>query len=80
MLEILTGLFCMDDENLQMLDRVSGSLKARDKISLLLEHAGRCGSVADPWYTGDFEKTWQDVNEGCQGLLSKLKMELDRGD
>lgn len=28
-----------------------------------------CGEVADPWYTGDFEATWRDVLEGCQGLL-----------
>ena len=28
--------------------------------------------VADPWYTGDFEATWQDVLEGCQGLLNNL--------
>ena len=28
--------------------------------------------VADPWYTDDFEATWQDVFEGCQGLLHEL--------
>jgi protein-tyrosine phosphatase len=29
--------------------------------------------VADPWYTGDFEATWQDVLQGCQCLLRKLR-------
>ena len=28
--------------------------------------------VADPWYTGDFEATWQDVLVGCQGLLHEV--------
>ena len=29
--------------------------------------------VADPWYTGDFEQTYQDVLAGCKGLLEVLK-------
>jgi len=37
-----------------------------------LEYAGRQGEVADPWYTRDFEATWQDVNDGCKGLLEQL--------
>jgi protein-tyrosine phosphatase len=31
--------------------------------------------VADPWYTGDFEATYQDVTAGCEGLLQFLKEE-----
>ena len=42
------------------------------KVSLLLEFAGSGRDIADPWYTGDFEATWQDVLAGCQGLLHKL--------
>ena len=43
------------------------------KINSLLEYAGRPGEeVADPWYTGDFEATWQDVEAGCLGLLRWL--------
>ena len=35
------------------------------------EKNGLCfDEVADPWYTGDFEATWQDVLSGCQGLLA----------
>lgn len=29
--------------------------------------------LADPWYTGDFEATWQDVLEGCTALLEELR-------
>ena len=42
------------------------------KVSLLMSHTRRPGDVADPWYTGDFEATWQDVLEGCQALLKEL--------
>ena len=42
------------------------------KMSLLMDHTTRPGNVADPWYTEDFESTWRDVLEGCQGLLKEL--------
>ncbi len=42
------------------------------KISLLMDWAGKTRDVADPWYTGDFEATWQDVNEGCKAMLQRL--------
>ena len=38
----------------------------------MMDYTGRPGSVADPWYTGDFEETWVDVLEGCQGFLNYL--------
>ena len=38
---------------------------------MLMDFTNRPGDVADPWYTGDFEATWRDVLEGCQGLLDK---------
>ena len=44
-----------------------------DKVSLLMDHTpSAAGDVADPWYTGDFEATWKDVTEGCQGLLQYI--------
>ena len=45
------------------------------KMSLLMDHTARPGNVADPWYTDDFEATWQDVLEGCQGLLKEFMTE-----
>ena len=42
------------------------------KIRLLLSYAGLNDEVADPWYSGDFESTWLDVNEGCKALLAQL--------
>ena len=42
------------------------------KVSLLMDWAGKNRDVADPWYTGDFEATWQDVNEGCSAMLKAI--------
>ena len=42
------------------------------RIHLLLDYTDHPRDVADPWYTGDFEATWQDVLAGCQGLLKEL--------
>ena len=42
------------------------------KVSLLMDWAGKGRDVADPWYTGDFEATWQDVNEGCKAMLKAI--------
>lgn len=43
------------------------------KIYSMMDFTDRPGNVADPWYTGDFEATWRDVNEGCKGLLQRLR-------
>ena len=42
------------------------------KIHFMMEYAGRPGQdVADPWYTGNFERSWQDIDAGCRGLLER---------
>ena len=64
-------LIGMDSANLRNMTRMCGG--DRDgKIHLLLDFTDRPGSVADPWYTGDFDATWRDVNDGCKGLLGNL--------
>ena len=65
-------LIAMDENNLRNMARVTGGDPA-GKFRLLLDYTHRPGQVADPWYTGDFEATWRDVLEGCQGLLSALE-------
>ena len=63
----------MDNENLRNLRRLSGG-DPEGKVSLLLDHCGRAGQeVADPWYTGDFKATWDDLSEGLAGLLDELR-------
>ena len=46
--------------------------KDRDKIRLLLDYTGRGRDVADPWYTGNFDATWDDVLAGCTALLKAI--------
>ena len=65
-------LICMDRQNLRNLERIVGA-DVDHKVSLLLDHCGRHGeSIADPWYSGDFTATWNDVYEGCAGLLGEM--------
>ena len=64
-------LIGMDQANLRDMYRICGGDYA-EKMSLLMDHTARPGNVADPWYTEDFEATWRDVLEGCQGLLKVL--------
>ena len=64
-------LIGMDFANLRNMERICGG-DPEQKIRLLLDYAGRHEEVADPWYTGDFDATWQDVNEGCAALLETL--------
>ena len=65
-------LIGMDQYNQRNMRRICGE-DTQSKMSLLMEHAGIRRDVADPWYTDDFETTWQDVLEGCQALLEKLR-------
>ena len=64
-------LIGMDSANLRDMRRICGGDPA-GKLHLLLDYTGRRADVADPWYTGDFDATWRDVQAGCQGLLMAL--------
>ena len=46
---------------------------SKGKVHKLLRFANFTDDVADPWYTGDFEKTYDDVLKGCTGLLEHIK-------
>ena len=61
----------MDQWNLRNMRRICGD-DPEGKISLLMDFTRRPGDVADPWYTDDFEATWRDVLEGCQGILQTI--------
>lgn len=67
-------ILCMEDYNIRNLRRVLGdeimqndAVLPHPKIRRLLNR-----DVADPWYTGDFEATYQDLMEGCQALLTQI--------
>ena len=58
----------MDNNNMRNIFRMLKN-DPEGKIKMLLDFTDRPGEVADPWYSGDFEATWRDVNEGCEGIL-----------
>lgn len=65
-------LLVMDSNNIRNLRRVIGEDK-QNKVHLLLDYTERKGeSIADPWYTGDFDVTYDDIMEGLAGLLEQL--------
>ena len=64
-------IIVMDRNNIRNLKRLIGE-DTEHKISLLMDYTHRPGEVADPWYTGDFEATWRDVLEGCEGILRSI--------
>ena len=65
-------IVAMDQNNLKNLQRLIGQ-DTEHKISLLMDYTDTPRDVADPWYTGDFQATWEDVQRGCDGLLSLLQ-------
>ena len=72
--EIFDLLIGMDSANLRNIRRMCGG-DEENKIHAMMDYTDRPGEVADPWYTGNFEDTWRDVNAGCRGLLEQLKRE-----
>ncbi len=64
-------LIGMDDANVRNMTRIAGG-DPDGKISKLLDFAGRDDSIADPWYTGNFDDTYDDVTEGLDGLMKYL--------
>ena len=64
-LEEYDHIYYMDSSNGRYLRRLFGDAAA--KCQPLLDH-----DVADPWYTGDFTETWNDVLTGCSRILEEL--------
>lgn len=64
-------LIGMDDANVRNMMRIAGG-DPQGKISKLLDFAGISRSIADPWYTSNFDETYRDVVAGCEGLLAHL--------
>ena len=64
-------LIVMDRMNLRNLKRIIPD-DPEHKVYMLLDFTDHPGEIADPWYTGDFETTYRQVVEGCQGFLKKV--------
>ena len=62
----------MDTYNIRNMLRCFGG-DEEEKVYRLMDFTERRGDVADPWYTGNFDATWRDCLEGCQGLMKWLE-------
>ena len=69
--EVYDLLIGMDSTNLRNMRCICGG-DPEGKLHLLLDFTARPGDVDDPWYTRDFEATWQDVLAGCSALLEQF--------
>lgn len=64
-------LIGMDERNIINMRRIAGGDPV-GKIKRLLDFSHSPRDIADPWYTGNFDKTYEDVLEGCEALLNKI--------
>ena len=66
------AIVCMDDENVRHLRHILGA-ENMGKVRKLLSYVGESGDVADPWYTRNFDATYDDVLRGCKALLVEAR-------
>ena len=66
----------MDEENVRHLRRILGP-ENMGKVRKLMSCVGESRDVADPWYTRDFDATYEDVLTGCRALLKEIKRDYD---
>lgn len=68
-------LLCMENQNLRELKRILPFDPAH-KIYRLLDFSDRPRDIADPWYTGNFDVSYDDILEGCEAFLRHIEPEL----
>ena len=61
----------MDEENINDIMFIVGK-DPQHKVRLLMSFTGENKSVSDPWYTRDFSKAYNDIEQGCKALLKVL--------
>ena len=61
----------MDRSNLRLVQRIIPD-DPDGKFRMMMSYAGKSRDVADPWYTGDFEATFQDILTACEGMLGDV--------
>ena len=64
-------LICMDSMNIRNLMRIIGA-DPEGKVCLLKDYTTG-GDVADPWYTGNFDITYEEILAGCTAILEEIR-------
>ena len=62
----------MEESNVTNIKRIVGE-DSKNKIHRLLDYSNNPRDIADPWYTGNFEVTYNDIVEGCKGFIKYLE-------
>lgn len=62
----------MDDANIRNIEKICGK-DIDGKVHKLMDYTIRPGNVSDPWFTDRFDIAYNDIYEGCAGLLKKLR-------
>ncbi len=62
----------MEESNIRAIKRIVGEDK-ENKIFRLLDFSKSPRDIADPWYTGNFTVTYNDIVEGCNGFMDYLE-------
>lgn len=68
-------LIGMDDWNIRNMMRILKS-DPEKKVCKLLDFTDHPRDIADPWYTGNFDRTYDDIKEGCEALLQDCWLRL----
>jgi protein-tyrosine phosphatase len=66
-------ILAMDEANVQDIQSIVG-FDTEGRIFRLLDFTDNPRNIRDPWYTGNFEETYQDVVEGCEAFLDYLEV------
>ena len=64
-------LIGMEQMNIRNMHRIVVN-DPQEKICRLLDYSKHPRDISDPWYTGDFDRTYEDILEGCEALLQHL--------
>ena len=74
--EIYDYIIGMEESNIKNILKIIGE-DPEKKVHRLLDFSERPRDIEDPWYTGNFDKTYEDVVEGCKALLGYLKSTIN---
>lgn len=63
----------MEERNIRNINWILGLDDANNKVCKLLDFSNSPRDISDPWYTGNFTEAYNDIKEGCEGLLAYIK-------
>ncbi len=65
-------IIAMEESNIRNIIRIVGE-DSENKVYKLLDFSNNSRDIADPWYTGNFDKTYEDILEGCKAFLTSIE-------